>query len=685
MLLLRIILHVTIINISQGKIPLFGISKTRKEMFHTENLWNSYIDMFLFKYIRNQTCETASFQHIVTYFQYFSYEFIMISKRIIPFKNQSVIKPASGHIHEWYEKNSKKWSERRWRFYQRDIHYHIDYKLSLNITFIEINFNTIKWKNSCNAKESMLLIKSIKDSINDHKYCGVYSLFYHYSRFKNIAIQIADFADQQYSINLIFSVIDSNFVYSVKWSQEQNHLSVIIPYHQYLIKRTNLVTSYLIRVPKIYRIIFEKNLFYKKDYVIFDGPSFLSNIIKTKQEQVYTSLFVCIVQFLHISYKNNNSLNFTAKQLQILNVVNIQNHPSSITFNVPNTKCKYNLCLTCFLTSSELQVNLTVFHIVGAGKYTFQCPEGGILTMEHLNSKYMESVVLCEEHDGNKVPSRSFYSSNSSLILMMYWFGKKINVSISITLTRCQPVHIEPCVYYLLTCKSAFHAKDYLKKITKFSKLQLIQNDFIAYYDQENLILFDTSKMECAVVQVGNKYPSYETYFNLTEYDEICPIFHTYVHSYCDIVLSPMMKLGMTISGIKGHIHRTAINYGSYPESSGSSKIEKIPNYNAEHNSVSVRTRFSVWSSRYWIDLKISGEYNPPAILVRRIPWDTQINDVRHLLLLGPALYFAADLNLKIIQGKHLRLNINNTLEVIYQKQYIMKYGNKYISQGEYL
>ena len=659
--LMRIIIYVTIITISQGQNTLFRISKILNNMINKEGLYNSYIDMFLFKYINNQTYESTSFQHIVTYFQYFSYEFKMVSKRKIPFKNLSIIKPASGHIHEWCEiKIGKCFKIGRRTFRQRDIHYHIDYKLSLNMTFIEINFNTIKWKKTCTSKASMLVIRSINKSKNDHKYCGFYSLFYFYSRFKNISIQIADFLNQEYSVNFLFAVIDSNFIYNVKWSYEQDHLSQLIPYHQYLIRKTYIVTSFLIRVQKMYRIIFKNNLLYKTDYVVFDGPSFLCNTIEAKNEIKVTSLFVCIIQFLQFFYKNNTYFSFSVKQLKSFNVLNIQNH--SITFNIPNTKCTNNLCLTRFLTNPELQINLTVFHIVGGGKYKFQCPEGGILTMEYLNNKYMESVVLCEEHNGHKVPSRSFYSLNSSLILMLYWFGNKININVStsISLTRCQPVYIDPCVYHLLICRSTLHAKDYLQNITQNTGLQLIPNDFITEYEFTNLILFDISNIECAVLQVGNKYPSYKQYFHVKEYYKSCPsVFDTVTLLMCKITLSPL-KSGMTISSIKGLEGSPGLNIATYPGIKQSIIYEDLENVyknlfkeyliSGSYSLVHVGTRLSAWTSRYWVDFQITRKHATSDAFVRRIPWYIKQYEVRNLLKFGPALYYAADLNLKIIQ-----------------------------------
>ena len=100
------------------------------------------------------------------------------------------------------------------------------------------------------------------------------------------------------------------------------------------------------------------------------------------------------------------------------------------------------------------------------------------------------------------------------------------------------------------------------------------------------------------------------------------------------------------------------------------------------HTLVQISNRFSIWASRYWTDIKLSGKQATSEAVVRQIPWTTQQFAVRNLLKFGPALYFAADLNLKITQGEHLELDISNTMEVKYKKAYGMKYGSKYILQG---
>ena len=133
---------------------------------------------------------------------------------------------------------------------------------------------------------------------------------------------------------------------------------------------------------------------------------------------------------------------------------------------------------------------------------------------------------------------------------MLYSFRFEINMNVSATIsrTKCKPVNIDPCLYYLSRCKSVLNAKDYLQSITQLSELQLIPNDFISEYGKSNYIFFDASNIECSIVQIGSRYPSYKLY---TNHSQVClaPFF-----TRCTLNLSPIGE-GMTIAGIKGVIH----------------------------------------------------------------------------------------------------------------------------------
>ena len=129
-----------------------------------------------------------------------------MSKRTLPFKDQFVMKPVSGFVHQYsynYRENLV-------------IYYHIDKRLTLNVTFIKIDFNNIKWRETCSSNYSMLVVKALTNSYLEHRYCGYYSLFHFYPSFKNISINISVWYSAEYNVTFSFSIMDSNFIKSLQ-------------------------------------------------------------------------------------------------------------------------------------------------------------------------------------------------------------------------------------------------------------------------------------------------------------------------------------------------------------------------------------------------------------------------------------------------------------------------------------
>ena len=127
---------------------------------------------------------------------------------------------------------------------------------------------------------------------------------------------------------------------------------------------------------------------------------------------------------------------------------------------------------------------------------------------EYLDNRYKESTTICQRHDGQIEQSRSLYSSNSSLVLVLYWYNRynryhNITVSLSLSLTRCKPINIDLCRYDILSLKhdgNIDSCKKYINSTMKWSNIKLFQ------YEAEPFLSFNLQDNECSIVQFSSQY-----------------------------------------------------------------------------------------------------------------------------------------------------------------------------------
>ncbi len=124
--------------------------------------------------------------------------------------------------------------------------------------------------------------------------------------------------------------------------------------------------------------------------------------------------------------------------------VNISNILNDHVLHLPNNLCSKYTCILSIDAKYGHQVNVTANKISLTGFHNSMCLFGGLVATENLQDKYIETDILCEEHDEAVNPSRSLYSQRSSLILLLYWYKSHgtINTTVTISTTQCQSITI---------------------------------------------------------------------------------------------------------------------------------------------------------------------------------------------------------------------------------------------------
>ena len=284
------------------------------------------------------------------------------------------------------------------------------------------------------------------------------------------------------------------------------------PQSALLIKKEFILFTYFLQVRKSYYItvtITQRLKF--MHWLIYDGPLFQSNIINAsegKENTVKLSSFRCLLQILLKERSSSFLFNYSSIRIQVHSKVTLDGD-DHISVSLPNTECSINknLCALNIFAKYGRQVNVSVIKMTYKGTESKTCKYAGLVATQHLGADdYKETVALCESYDGN-VSQRNVFSYNSSIVLVLYWYGSQdiIKTTAFLSVTKCKPVEICPCTYYLLCVVKKNNqtlCSDYLRKQMEFSNVNLEIGVFKISYFTELQFLFYVNENECFVMQI---------------------------------------------------------------------------------------------------------------------------------------------------------------------------------------
>ncbi len=279
-------------------------------------------------------------------------------------------------------------------------------------------------------------------------FCGQHSIFSLYPSFHHIDIRVILIYYIQFDLRVEYSVVDfQNFIHSLTFSHQ-----VPKPYIVHIIQNYS-VMSYCIKVRKVDHIVL--NITGKK-FVIYDGPGFLSPVLEPNQNNILrASSFECVLQILskiNVLYQVQFSSNHTFTAPMVL-----KSNQSDIIMALPNTEFFLPLNIVPLQAEAGSQINATVLSMSYFGMKSITCKYSGFLAAEYFPYSYQESVALCQYDYGSSVPHKSFFSSNSSLMLVLYSFEhySSIITTVVISRTKCKGTHVDLCTYTML-CQATY-------------------------------------------------------------------------------------------------------------------------------------------------------------------------------------------------------------------------------------
>ena len=510
--------------------------------------------------------------------------------------------------------------------------FNINSLLSLNVTFTEINFPFYY----CNNHVAVYNVKNLATKI---KYCSKYHNIVFMLSYKDIGVEIMVDARSymQYNVAGLFSIVDRNIMYSLPI---QNTTDFKVQFEQvFLIKNAAKLIFLIIKVMIGYSIRLEKFLQHPNKIDIYDGPGNLSPILPHKNHLYKASTHYCTVNMLMMSITFHSFINYSSHKLKRSEVLH---HVSvDIDLNLPNSKCKSNICIHEIKVNKGYKVNVTLKEMNITGFQSEKCLFGGMSATETIQNEFKEYVTLCTE---NNLPHRRYYSTTSSLKVILYWYKpySSISVSLGITSTKCKAVQIAPSDF--CSCLQTPPCNEYFKKITRYSHVSLAHS----YFDR---IEYSISHNECIVFQLRIRDDP----------------------SYCEIYIRPSLirKAGSEVNYVvRGYFQQHFIPHASTRSHRESKDITILFNKNYVYDLLAFYGTVHLLCQPQSSSLRILKCKKNPSNSLHRAFYSERTREFSNTQI-HVSGSFISPTDIDTFKVKvHLTMSLNNWIEITLQRKY---------------
>ncbi len=279
-------------------------------------------------------------------------------------------------------------------------------------------------------------------------FCGLYSDLMLYPPSNSVRFSLRLGPVTNFCMQIFFNLMSPNIIHTVAFSVNENreffriHLTAIWPVKDVLhLKyfKSEKWTQLRVKVTSLDSVY------------LYDGPGLLSNrsIIYANRNGFSCSSFQCVLQtksagilfeVLYMSFVNLDSPWSTVTKSDtnvsdLAPIVNLQNS-------------SYSGTRTYFFISSHITVfNISIFSLKSWGEHHPNCLHAGLALDYASSSTLPEEETLCDTE--NFVP-RSLYTASNETVLVLYGFEHYggVTVSLSVTITHCQVVKINMCLFF---------------------------------------------------------------------------------------------------------------------------------------------------------------------------------------------------------------------------------------------
>ena len=398
--------------------------------------------------------------------------------------------------------------------------FQLDQGMRLNLTFYTIFFSLRL--SLCHRHHMFISNETDKMNFNrincdfllgDHRiFCGHYPTLSYYSNYDQVIFGILwGVNDETFVIQNSFTVMDKNIITNfnrqnikqcdLRAGRKHGFDSTLI----YLVHSSSIeiLIIYFLKVVKTHRIVIHFYINELDRYVVFNGPGFLSEVLKNKGNILTTSTFQCIIQTFDKNQekrKSNLTFHYFSTKIKKVKIVKLLR---TNLYHLPHRD--YNNLLVMHVHADPgYQINVTIVNYTSAMDHFPHCSFGGLYFSEKSSEKYEDLRTICNLHGVGK----SVFSYNSTMILVHYHYKMYdfVEVTLQITQSDCKHVEVNVCYFYnhcfyaisqcnyhLSYSKNKKKCNIYLRNITSHSNVSLSIKD--------RNIIFSLNEEECFILQ----------------------------------------------------------------------------------------------------------------------------------------------------------------------------------------
>ncbi len=345
---------------------------------------------------------------------------------------------------------------RAWGWARSEIfaRFQLSEKLTGNFTFTHLEFisgsvNFVGGQVSC--KFGAVDIVPVNQTI-DLQFCGFLSDFSVFPQFNNIDLKVSAFPSTVFHVVVAYTVLDSGVITTLNSSQALNKNITNIASFAYMDfddeHKLEIVEIVVQKTEKVI-LLFDQKQCHQTQILVLDGPGYLSHRSIMRYNVSFLSSFTALLSVFNGCSMEMNEFGFRYKtnpaMIRPLRIV------QSITETLPNLFGNFGEQVSVLFAYApgNKTVNLSINILQYSGVASESCKFGGFVTAEYLREGYSENSILCKTSISKEETfERNFYSSNSSLLALLYMFSpySSIRATFTLSLSDCKFINICPCV-----------------------------------------------------------------------------------------------------------------------------------------------------------------------------------------------------------------------------------------------
>ncbi len=331
-------------------------------------------------------------------------------------------------------------------------------------------------------------------------FCGNMPQFGVFPPFHDVAVYV-HFSNCRgiFVLNSSYVVVDQGA--SLTFKEDYIDITNTDPFSLIFVRTMNEVLaqqlSYLFQVKKADIIVY-KGL--GPFWLVFDGPD--SDVPALQFDKGHkttnTSTFQSLVQiFTDISSSAGENFSYWSTVSPTLRTLQLSRDGSK-SLALPDPECvNRSQCSFLLITVKGYSINVTAVTVSYQGKASATCRNAGLVAQyPNLPNKYTHSNILCKRDEAEASERRSFYSQNSEMFIVLYWYKDLavMNTTLEVSVSTCKVVNICPCTWnvcHKVARKKYVHSLDSRWAIRP-DPIHILMETFLMNYT------YDTLEAQCS-------------------------------------------------------------------------------------------------------------------------------------------------------------------------------------------